>query len=414
MLDDLVQRLRLPRRARALRQRLEVGRKPRRVAVPDRADSGHGADPETHVVASEPVGEVVPRPEVPPAAALGPPAEVRRLVPAIAGPGQRLDDVLEIPLQRLALAGELIPEGMCEPCPGLGLELVAGQVLGLEGEGLAQVTSKVGGALAGDAVDQVERDVVKLGITQSVHGAPDVVRGRAALEHGQQVQAEALCAHGHAVDPAVREPPGQVRREGFRVRFDRHLRRRRQRVQEARERVRFGERRRPTSQVDGLERVREDVALQIELSQKRIDVRVVRSAAADDGHEVAVTAAMRAEREVHVEVPHPAHDTGFRRGRRTSSPPQFGQTLSIASAHAGQNVHSNEQMRSFPVDSQGGAAALARRLHLDGHQRFVPSPRLSTARKASCGTSTPPTCFMRFLPFFCRSSSLRLRVMSPP
>ena len=38
----------------------------------------------------------------------------------------------------------------------------------------------------------------------------------------------------------------------------------------------------------------------------------------------------------------------------------------------------------------------------------------SAAMKASCGTSTRPTIFMRFLPSFCFSSSLRLRVMSPP
>ena len=44
---------------------------------------------------------------------------------------------------------------------------------------------------------------------------------------------------------------------------------------------------------------------------------------------------------------------------------------------------------------------------------FSPS-RLSTARNADCGTSTPPTCFIRRLPAFCFSSSLRLRVMSPP
>jgi hypothetical protein len=42
------------------------------------------------------------------------------------------------------------------------------------------------------------------------------------------------------------------------------------------------------------------------------------------------------------------------------------------------------------------------------------SPISSTARKASCGTSTRPTCFIRFLPFFWASSSLRLRLMSPP
>ena len=34
--------------------------------------------------------------------------------------------------------------------------------------------------------------------------------------------------------------------------------------------------------------------------------------------------------------------------------------------------------------------------------------------KASWGTSTLPMFFMRFLPSFCFSRSLRLRVMSPP
>ena len=42
------------------------------------------------------------------------------------------------------------------------------------------------------------------------------------------------------------------------------------------------------------------------------------------------------------------------------------------------------------------------------------SSTLRTARNASWGTSTVPTCFMRFLPSFCFSRSLRLRVMSPP
>jgi hypothetical protein len=38
----------------------------------------------------------------------------------------------------------------------------------------------------------------------------------------------------------------------------------------------------------------------------------------------------------------------------------------------------------------------------------------SAATKASWGTSTRPMVFIRFLPSFCFSSSLRLRVMSPP
>ena len=42
------------------------------------------------------------------------------------------------------------------------------------------------------------------------------------------------------------------------------------------------------------------------------------------------------------------------------------------------------------------------------------SPSSNTAKNASWGTSIRPTCFMRRLPAFCFSSSLRLRLMSPP
>ena len=42
------------------------------------------------------------------------------------------------------------------------------------------------------------------------------------------------------------------------------------------------------------------------------------------------------------------------------------------------------------------------------------SPVDRAAMNASCGTSTCPSIFMRFLPAFCFSNSLRLREMSPP
>jgi hypothetical protein len=54
------------------------------------------------------------------------------------------------------------------------------------------------------------------------------------------------------------------------------------------------------------------------------------------------------------------------------------------------------------------------RMHEDD-PHGLPSPESSsTARNASWGTSTRPTCFIRFFPSFCFSSSLRFRVTSPP
>ena len=49
-----------------------------------------------------------------------------------------------------------------------------------------------------------------------------------------------------------------------------------------------------------------------------------------------------------------------------------------------------------------------------GDRRCVFHSTFKTARNASCGMSTRPTRFMRFLPSFCFSSNFRFRVMSPP
>ena len=73
-------------------------------------------------------------------------------------------------------------------------------MLGLERERLGEVGVEVGGGLAGDAVDEIERDVVKSGITENVHGAADVFGLRAALQHGEKSRLEALRAQRHTVD----------------------------------------------------------------------------------------------------------------------------------------------------------------------------------------------------------------------
>ena len=60
-----------------------------------------------------------------------------------------------------------------------------------------------------------------------------------------------------------------------------------------------------------------------------------------------------------------------------------------------------------PID---GAATLTSCRRASGRRRMpVYSSTRSTARKASCGMSTVPTRFIRFLPSFCFSSSFRLR-----
>src|SRR5204862_8181491 len=183
-----------------------------------------------------------------------------------------------------------------------------------------------------------------------VEGTPDGVRLGNTLQGGEQVRTEALHAHGHAIDTEAAQSARELLCHGFRVGLDAELAGRRQRTQEAFERGWFRERRRAAAEEDRLERRREQLPLERQLAQQRVDIRAVLAAASHDGDEVAVAAAVRTEGQMHVEM-----------------------------------------TRHF----------------------FSPS-RLSTARKASCGTSTMPTCFMRFLPAFCCSSSLRLRVMSPP
>ena len=226
-----------------------------------------------------------------------------------------------------------------------------------ERERVGEIGVELGGALAGDAVDEVERDVVKSGITKMMHGASDVVGPAAA-------RARAAARAGTSARRARRD--SRPRRAAARASSGVTVSGFASTVTSPRGRQRASSRTSSGSAVKvGVPPPRntvsssgEHVALQLELAQQRIDVRpVLIPRRPTDRDEVAVAAAMGAERQVR------------RRG--------------------------------------GG-----RRSSL--HQLFCPWPMLSTARNASCGTSTAPTCFIRFLPSFCFSSSLRLREMSPP
>ncbi len=69
----------------------------------------------------------------------------------------------------------------------------------------------------------------------------------------------------------------------------------------------FRERRRATTEEHGLELRREHVGLERELGEEGVHVGSVLPGAPDDRDEVAVPAAVRAERHVHVEVADVAH-----------------------------------------------------------------------------------------------------------
>ncbi len=155
--------------------------------------------------------------------------------------------------------------------------------------------------------------------------------------------------------PGVSQGSRQVRRHGLGVCLDRQLARRRQRLQKPDELVATRERGSAAAEKDRVQRRCKRMPLERKLCEQRVDVAGLSLGPTDDGHEVAVPAAVSAERQVDVEMPNVAHD------RESRSPSRF-----------------------------------------------------STARNASWGTSTEPSWRMRFLPSFWRSSSLRLRLMSPP
>ena len=366
-------------------ERCEIARQARRVPPAQAADGRDGADADPEVVATEPVAEVVVGPQV--AGAVGA-AEVRGLVPAIAGARQRLDDALEVVLHRLGLPLELVAVGVGEARPRLRLELVTGEVLRLERDRLGEVSLEIGDALAGNAVDQVEGDVVEACAAERPDRAADVVGARLPLERLEQVRLEALRAERDAIDPVFAQQRGELGRDRLRIGLDSRLHRAGKSGQESRERRRLREGRRAAAEEDRLDLAREQAALELELRQQRVDVAAVLAVVSGDGDEVAVAAAVGAERQVDVEV------------ARARSKPRDG----------GVDAPFWNGTRQFASRVCRGSAGFVpvRDAHFDR------SSRLSTARNASCGTSTPPTCFIRFLPFFCFSSSFRLRLMSPP
>ena len=175
-------------------------------------------------------------------------------------------------------------------------------MLRLERDRLGEIELEVGDALAGDAIDEVEREVVKAGAAQGADGSADVVRACAPLERLEQVRLEALRAERDAVDALLAEQCCQGRRERLRICLDGRLGGGRKRGEQPRERRGLREGGRAATEEDGLDLIREQTALQLQFPEQRVDVAAVVAVVAGDGDEVAVAAAVRTEREVDVEV----------------------------------------------------------------------------------------------------------------
>src|SRR5439155_26112916 len=103
-------------------------------------------------------------------------------------------------------------------------------------------------------------------------------------------------------DTVSREKVRELAREGLGVGLDRQLGRPGQRGEQTLERGRRGQARRAAAEVHALQVRREQRALEGELAEERIDVPAVVAVVADDGDEIAVAAARRAEGKVDVEV----------------------------------------------------------------------------------------------------------------
>ena len=263
-------------------------------------------------------------------------------------------------------------------------------MLRLERDRLGEVALQVGRALARDAVDQVERDVVEARGPGACRPRRGPGRGSARARASSRRCGWKLCAPSDTRSiPCSRSTEANsgviVSGLASTVVSAASGRPSSRRASAAR----LGEGRRTAAEEDGLDLLRQQSRARARAppAARRRSRRARRRGR--DGDEIAVAAAMGAEGQVDVEVAR----AGPAPGMGVARPPSG--TVRGNSSRMGDAV--------VPVACRSTTVT-----HL------LRSSRLSTARNASCGTSTPPTCFIRFLPFFCFSSSFRLRLMSPP
>ncbi len=122
------------------------------------------------------------------------PAEVRGLIPPVAGGSERRDDDFVVVLHRLRRAFQGRPVGVGEAGAGLGLELVVADVVGPQAQGLVEVVAQADLVLTRNPKHQVEVEVLDSSLAQHPHRAPHRLwlwRGRSSVSSSSRVK---LCA----------------------------------------------------------------------------------------------------------------------------------------------------------------------------------------------------------------------------
>jgi len=228
-------------------------------------------------------------------------------------------------------------------------------VLRLEGQGLLEVGDHVLRRGAGEAVHQIYGQLAEAGLSGGLEGAAGGGAVVAATEEAQPVVVEGL--HPHA-EPENAEPAERCEHlAGDVVRVDLH---------------------------------------------RDLAPRGQGEASADQGEEPlelvprqdARRAAAHIDRVEGLEAVGPSDGFGLDGGEPSARlpPPFAGVEVTVGALGAAEG--------DVNVESRGAC----------GHDSSV----LSTATKARWGMTTLPTIFIRALPFFCFSRSLRFREMSPP
>ena len=157
------------------------------------------------------------------------------------------------------------------------------------------------------------------------HGEYGRRAGHRPVPPGVPVFAEAggegLRSERDPVDTAVAQKCSELGRNRLRVRLDRHLGRRRNRLEHTLQRTRLGERRRASAQEHRIEPLAEHVAFLLELGLECVDVRSVLVTVAHHRDEVAVPTAVRAERQMDVEMANARLGGDLAHGSRLCSVP---------------------------------------------------------------------------------------------